>query len=169
MCSIQVVFGTAILLMMYLPVRLIKWLLPNFLPYNVQLSRWAHLLYHLVYLGLLRKSWIQDVNYHSTNKTVCFEDYSVPLRIKPVTLLGLLFLYTVCHSVVEKESENENDVRRVNPKYPQFTGFCFFGAGSWRVSAAWPISLYPVLLSQNAGNCICELHAHYNLWPPTST
>ncbi|KAJ7384978.1 E3 ubiquitin-protein ligase march6 [Desmophyllum pertusum] len=33
-----VVFGTTVLLMMYLPVRLIKWLLPNFLPYNVQLS-----------------------------------------------------------------------------------------------------------------------------------
>ena len=35
----QVVFGTTVLLMMYLPVRLIKWLLPSFLPYNVQLSR----------------------------------------------------------------------------------------------------------------------------------
>jgi len=33
-----VVFGTTVLLMMYLPVRLIKWLFPSFLPYNVQLS-----------------------------------------------------------------------------------------------------------------------------------
>ncbi|XP_068697497.1 E3 ubiquitin-protein ligase MARCHF6-like isoform X2 [Montipora foliosa] len=33
-----VVFGTTVLLMMYLPVRIIKWLMPNFLPYNVQLS-----------------------------------------------------------------------------------------------------------------------------------
>ncbi|KAK2554679.1 E3 ubiquitin-protein ligase MARCHF6 [Acropora cervicornis] len=33
-----VVFGTTVLLMMYLPVRIIKWLLPTFLPYNVQLS-----------------------------------------------------------------------------------------------------------------------------------
>ncbi|CAH3042084.1 unnamed protein product [Pocillopora meandrina] len=32
-----VVFGTTVLLMMYLPVRLIKWLFPSFLPYNVQL------------------------------------------------------------------------------------------------------------------------------------
>ena len=38
--SLQVVFGTTVMLMMYLPVRLIKWSLPQFLPYNVQLSRW---------------------------------------------------------------------------------------------------------------------------------
>ncbi|XP_031563606.1 E3 ubiquitin-protein ligase MARCH6-like [Actinia tenebrosa] len=33
-----VVFGTTVLLMMFLPVSLLKWCIPSFLPYNVQLS-----------------------------------------------------------------------------------------------------------------------------------
>ena len=37
----QVVFGTIVLLMLWLPIRIIKLLLPAFLPYNVMLYRWG--------------------------------------------------------------------------------------------------------------------------------
>ncbi|XP_045477854.1 E3 ubiquitin-protein ligase MARCHF6 [Harmonia axyridis] len=33
-----VIFGSAVLLMLWLPIRIIKWLLPNFLPYSVYLN-----------------------------------------------------------------------------------------------------------------------------------
>ena len=35
----QVVFGSIVLLMLWLPIRMIKLLLPTFLPYNVMLYR----------------------------------------------------------------------------------------------------------------------------------
>lgn len=36
---LQIVFGSIVLLMLWLPIRIIKYLLPNFLPYNVMLYR----------------------------------------------------------------------------------------------------------------------------------
>lgn len=36
---IQVVFGSIVLLMLWLPIRIIKLLFPTFLPYNVMLYR----------------------------------------------------------------------------------------------------------------------------------
>ena len=36
---LQIVFGSIVLLMLWLPIRIIKSLLPNFLPYNVMLYR----------------------------------------------------------------------------------------------------------------------------------
>ena len=38
---LQIVFGSIVLLMLWLPIRIIKSLLPNFLPYNVMLYRWV--------------------------------------------------------------------------------------------------------------------------------
>lgn len=38
-CLFQVVFGSIVLLMLWLPIRIIKLLLPTFLPYNVMLYR----------------------------------------------------------------------------------------------------------------------------------
>lgn len=38
---LQIVFGSIVLLMLWLPIRIIKYLLPNFLPYNVMLYRWV--------------------------------------------------------------------------------------------------------------------------------
>lgn len=43
------------------------------------------------------------------------------------------------------------------------------GAGSWWISAVYKTISYQLLLSKNAENCVCELCAHYNLQPPTST
>lgn len=37
--SLQIVFGSIVLLMLWLPIRIIKSLLPSFLPYNVMLYR----------------------------------------------------------------------------------------------------------------------------------
>lgn len=37
----QVVFGSIVLLMLWLPIRIIKLLFPTFLPYNVMLYRYA--------------------------------------------------------------------------------------------------------------------------------
>lgn len=43
---LQVVFGSIVLLMLWLPIRIIKHLLPSFLPYNVMLYRCVSLLHH---------------------------------------------------------------------------------------------------------------------------
>jgi len=37
--SFQVVFGSIVLLMLWLPIRIIKHIFPSFLPYNVMLYR----------------------------------------------------------------------------------------------------------------------------------
>lgn len=37
----QVVFGSIVLLMLWLPIRIIKLLFPTFLPYNVMLYRYT--------------------------------------------------------------------------------------------------------------------------------
>lgn len=41
LCCLQVVFGSIVLLMLWLPIRIIKLLLPTFLPYNVMLYRYS--------------------------------------------------------------------------------------------------------------------------------
>lgn len=37
----QIIFGSTVLLMLWLPVRVIRKVLPGFLPYHVMLSRWV--------------------------------------------------------------------------------------------------------------------------------
>ena len=54
----MVIFGSTVLVMLWLPVKLIRWSMPGFLPYNVMLSRQVSspsssiLLFILLLLGI---------------------------------------------------------------------------------------------------------------------